>query len=234
MNWPPVLIIGALAAELATLRLLGDRVQGQLLGLTQKGQLWKLLYVLLAPGVILHEAAHAVAAILSGASIAKISLFHPRQTDEGVILGYVLPRYRPRVPGGQLFLALAPLFLPPLALYLLATQLWSVPWSDPETIFSAAAGSMINPTTWLWLFLFASMALSNFPSNQDFRSLGTGSRFITLPLLALLPMIVAVYAPNLAMGATGLYLILASFLAPSCVICLLLALAMGLARRPIY
>ena len=232
MSASPILVVVALVAELAALRLLGERVQGQLLLLAERGRVRKLfLYALLAPGVALHEAAHATAAVVSGAGVAEISLFHPRRSEEGIVLGYVQPKWQPRVPGGALFLALAPLLLPPLFLYLLATYTLGATWASPGAVFATVGGSLSSPTAWLWLFLFASMSLSNFPSNQDFRSLSVINRWIILPALGLAPLVAALTDPGLAAYVLRPYLILASFLAPSALICLVLAAGIWLLRE---
>lgn len=219
--------------ELALLGHLGDRVQGRLLATVRSSFLGKLLvYPLLAPGVALHEIGHALAALAAGAGIRKMSLFWPHQSPDGrVTLGYVLPRYQPRFPGGQALIALAPLLLPPLLLYALAPALVPVDgFTSPVDIFRAVGANLAQPSVWLWLYLFASMTLSNFPSDEDFASLG----FSRLPLVGLalgLPLIVAVLVPDWLAGVMGLYFAVAVFLLPSLLVALAVALVLELGRR---
>lgn len=214
----PAGIIGllvALAAELWFLRLIGDQVQGRMLFATQSSTKSKvLLYPLMAPGVALHELGHAVAALCCGARVRKIVLFHPQRTDDGgYVLGYV-SHDEPRTLIGRTFVALAPLVLPPLFLYLLAAAI--VPGVhglvSPFTVF---ADAFTHPTllTVLWLLLFAAMTLSNFPSDHDFQSLGYGLYIVAA--VSLLPALIALADHKDAAAAISPYTILATFLAPS-------------------
>lgn len=219
--------------ELVVLGYLGDRVQGRLLAAVRSSFFGKLLvYPLLAPGVALHEIGHALAALVAGAGIRKMSLFWPRSGPDGrVTLGYVLPRYQPRFPGGQALIALAPLLLPPLLLYALAPALVPVDgFVSPIDIFQAAGSNLARPSVWLWLYLFSSMTLSNFPSDEDFASLG----FSRLPLVGLalsLPLLVAVLVPDWLVGVMSVYFAVALFLLPSLLVALAVAVALELGRR---
>jgi hypothetical protein len=207
-------------------------VQGRLLYESSRGRWGKLvIYPLIAPGVVLHELGHAFAAIVSGAGIARMSLFHPRQLKDGsAVLGYVQQRYEPRLPGGQILIATAPLLLPPLALYALALPLLHASSLSPEQVFSALGSHLASWGALLWIFLFASMTLSNFPSDQDFRTLGL-LRWPLLVAALLAPMVAALSSPALAQDVSSLYWALGAFLAPSLAVCLLAALLTGQLRE---
>lgn len=229
-----IFIVGLLAGELASLRLFGDLVQGYLMMLSQRGRFNKfLIYSTVAPGVILHELAHASVAVLSGAGLSKVSLFHPQFGENGVTLGYVQPRYQPRLPGGKIFLSLAPLALPPLVLYLLATLLLPnlALWATPQATFSSAFSHLSSLGSLVWLFLFISMSLANFPSNEDFLILSRFERWLVLPLLAFLPLLCSIFSKSLADQALTPYLFFVIFLAPSALICVSLALILRLVGR---
>jgi hypothetical protein len=223
------------ALELITLRHLGDRVQGRLLWWIESGRAPKLfVYPLMAPGVALHELGHAVASIVSGAGLRKVVLFWPRRQDDGrFTLGYVQPRYVPRLPGGGILISCAPLVFPPLALYGLAVLL--VPGlhglEAPQHVFAAAGSHLTTPSVLLWLFLFCSMVLSNFPSDVDFQVLGRGGQLGLLLLIAG-PFVLAAASPAAGPSALGPELLLALFLAPSLAVAAVVALLFeGGARR---
>jgi len=234
MSTAGALLFSALfLVELLALGRLGDRAQERLLARVHARPLAKLLvYPLLAPGVALHEIGHALAALGAGAGIRKMSLFWPHASADGrVTLGYVLPRYRPRFPGGQALIAFAPLLLPPLLLYALAPAL--VPGLEglaaPQDIFAVAARNLAVMSVWIWLYLFASMALANFPSDEDFASLGLGR----LPLLGLilgLPVIVAAFASEWLETVLSVYVGVAVFLLPSLLVAALATALLELAH----
>jgi hypothetical protein len=119
-----IAVAALLLAELTTLRALGDRVTGQILGAVERGGGRKLvLYPLLAPGVALHELGHAVAALAIGSRVRKIVLFKPTRSAEGAwTLGYV-EHDQPGTLVGRAFVSFAPLLLPPFFLYALAPLL---------------------------------------------------------------------------------------------------------------
>jgi hypothetical protein len=219
--------------ELVALRYLGDLVTGALLGAVEREPGLKLIvYPLIAPGVALHEAGHLLAALATGAGVVRFSLFNPRRTEGGrVILGYVQQRYVPRLPGGQALIALAPLLAPPLILYGLAPLIWDLHGlASPQQIFTALSAHLANPWTWAWLWLFVSMTLSNFPSDEDFRTLGP----LWIPFVAVLlalPVLATLVAPGVAPGIAHLYLTLAVFLAPSLVVCGVLSATFLILRR---
>lgn len=223
-----LLVLGIFVAELYLLRGLGDRVSGRLLSGVVAGPVGRklLIYPLIAPGVILHELGHALAAIVSGAGIRRFVPFWPTLSEDGgVLLGYVQPRWVPRLPGGQALIAFAPLLLPPLGLYVLAPLLIEGldAFAAPQAVFAALWHDLSAAGALLWGFLFASMCLSNFPSDQDFRSLGS-SRYPFLALLLGTPLAVAVLAPDSLETVLSPYKALALFLAPSVAVCLFAAL----------
>lgn len=216
----PLSVIGLLVLlilELLALRALGDRVTGRILGAVSQAGPGKrlMLYVVLAPGVALHELAHAFAALVTGSGLAKVVLFKPERADNGVIrLGYVQPRYQPKTFVGEAFISFAPLLLPPLSVYLAAPPfIHGIAFGAmPQVVFEAAFKEIWNPLHFVWLFLFFSMTLSSFPSDTDFRVLG----WKLLPVAALLLAPFAIYLVD--GGASNLllpYFVVFLFLLPS-------------------
>ncbi len=115
---------------------------------------WRpLSYPLLLPGTVLHELAHAAAALALGLGVEEIVLFRPTPRPDGsVTLGWVRPRRSSRVRGA--IMAAAPILLVPpvlLAVALLAAAL-------PGTQRGASIG--------LWV-LVGLGSLGAFPSRGD-------------------------------------------------------------------
>lgn len=218
-----------LVVELIALRQLGDRVTGRILGSVSKASLPKrlALYILLAPGVVLHELAHALASIACGCGIAKFVPFKPERQEGGVVrLGYVQPRYQARSIVGEAAISLAPLLLPPLTLYLLAPLLVRgvSGFQLPQNVFRFAAENLWYPPTLIWLFLFVSMTLSSFPSDTDFRVLGW--KLLPLGVILLCPFAVAL----IDRGASQVlipYLVIFVFLLPSLIVAFLVSYLFG-------
>jgi hypothetical protein len=222
-------LLGLLVAELYLLRHLGDRVTGRILGLLSRVSFHKrvLFYILLAPGVALHELAHAIASLIAGCGIKKMVLFKPERQEGGIVrLGYVQPRYQARSIIGEASISLAPLLLPPLLLYVMAiVMVRGVHGLEmPQKVFAAALESLWYPPTLIWLFLFVSMTLSSFPSDTDFKILGW--KLAPLAAFLLLPFPVAIANK----GSANLlvpYLAVFVFLLPSLIVAFLVAYAFG-------
>jgi hypothetical protein len=211
-----VLFLAAFAVELYALRAFGDRATCAMLDYAGRGSIRKLVfYPLIAPGVAVHELAHAVTCVAVGARLGKIVLFHPQtQPDGSRLLGYV-QHSRARIPFGNLLVALAPIILPPIALYALAPLLVpDAPFAlNPALLGHALLASPFALGTLLWAGLALTISLSAFPSDADFRGIGlTG---IPAAVLALIPIAIALRTPERASQLLAPYLFLALLLLPS-------------------
>lgn len=136
------------------------------------------LYVLIAPGIILHELSHVIACLLCGVRPAEVVWFAPlqRRESEG-LLGYVL--YPETGVKRQTIIAAAPLWLLPLLLlgwsYLM---LGADVLSDPlAAALSASPAALV-----LWGLVTLSAGQAAFPSTEDHIPLEGG---FVLGLLAL-------------------------------------------------
>jgi len=145
------------------------------------------------PGVVLHECAHIVGCLVTGARMHKIVLF----SKDGGSVTYA----RPKLPFiGDVIIGTAPLFLLPLALAFV-TWIFGVYLGCIFPAFPAAltsAGSLLDFTRaifstfsdnlvtrfngWflLYLFLTTSLVLSTAPSTQDMKNAATGSILLVL------------------------------------------------------
>jgi hypothetical protein len=102
---------------------------------------WRpLSYPFLLPGTVLHELAHAAAALVLGLGIQEVVLFRPTATTDGSVeLGWVTPRRS--ALGRSAVMAIAPLLLvPPMlgALALLAAALPTAWWGASVALWIVA------------------------------------------------------------------------------------------------
>jgi hypothetical protein len=140
------------------------------------------------PGTVLHECAHIIGCLLTGARIGKVILF----SKEGGSVTYS----RPLIPYiGDVFISTAPLFLLPLALYFVTWVFGSwfgctfpafpVTLVSPgffqelsRAIFSTFSENLVtrfNGWFILYLYLTLSLVLSAAPSSQDMKNAAAGS-----------------------------------------------------------
>jgi len=136
-------------------------------------------YLLVLPGVILHESAHHLACLLTGTKVLRFVPFLPQRSASGrVILGYV--RHERRSFPIRAIIGLAPILLNPLRILLVTALLTPLSFAevvDPrfeaigEGIFASGflAGSPLVAA--LWAYLSWSFALGSVPSWEDLSSL---------------------------------------------------------------
>ena len=136
-------------------------------------------YLLVFPGVVLHECAHFLACLLTGTRVARFAPFSPGRTNDGrLVLGYVRHERR-TFPVGAI-IGLAPVLLNPLGLLVVTA------WLTPITLREVANPSVgivvdgiftsrfLTDTPLLaaiWAYLSLSLALGSVPSREDLSSL---------------------------------------------------------------
>ncbi len=136
-------------------------------------------YLLVFPGVFLHESAHFLACLLTGTRVLRFAPFSPRASADGrLMLGYVRHERR-AFPIGAI-IGLAPILLNPLGLLLVTALL------TPLTLQEVAnpslgvvkegilASGFITATPLLaaaWAYVSLSFALGSVPSREDLSSL---------------------------------------------------------------
>jgi hypothetical protein len=135
-------------------------------------------FLLVFPGVVLHESAHYLACLLTGTKVSRFAAFSPRRSADGrLVLGYVRHERRPFPIGAVI--GLAPILLNPLGVLLVTALLTPLTLSeaaDPSlaTLKNGLAGDFSSQTPLLaafWAYLSLSFALGSVPSREDLASL---------------------------------------------------------------
>lgn len=125
-----------------------------------------------APGVIVHEFSHALAALLTFHKIEKISLFDPNG-------GYVIHQ-KTREPLSQVIISFAPIIGISLCFFLITyflqpSWLQHLDHINLHTILENLSHTSFHRwQTWLHLYLSVSFATCLAPSRQDFKVAFTG------------------------------------------------------------
>jgi hypothetical protein len=135
-------------------------------------------YLVVFPGVVLHEGAHYLACLLTGTRVVRFAPFSPRRLADGrLMLGYV--RHEDRPFPIRAIIGLAPLLINPLGLLLVTALL--TPMTLREVVsprFGTFAEDVLasgflagNPLlAAVWAYLALSFALGSVPSREDLAS----------------------------------------------------------------
>lgn len=152
------------------------------------------LYLIIRlPGVVLHECAHIIGCLVTGARVHHVVLF----AKDGGSVTYA----RPKIPFiGDVIISTAPLFLLPLALsfitWIFGVYLGCVFPAYPaaltsandlfdltRAIFSTFSNNLVtrfNGWFLLYLYLTTSLVLSTAPSQQDMKNAAVGSGLLLI------------------------------------------------------
>ena len=200
-------VLGAplvLAVELLVLYAAGSYAMGRLMGFAgSEGVVGRLaFYLLLFPGVVLHEGAHYLACLLTGTKVVRFAPFSPqRATDSRLVLGYV--RHERRAFPIRAIIGLAPVILNPLGLLFttaLLTPLTFRQVADPSVgivvkgIFASGFPTGAPLQAAVWAYLSLSFALGSVPSREDLSG---------LPLLLAVLGVGILIVGSLRMGTEG-------------------------------
>lgn len=171
-----------LALELITLYAAGSYAMGRLAGLSGSlggGIGMGIFYLLIFPGVVLHESAHYLACRITGTKVLRFAPFAPRRSGDGrLMLGYVRHERR-AFPVGAL-IGLAPILLNPLGILLVSALLTPLTFQEAANPsfgilreeISASGFLANNPLlAAVWAYLSLSFALGSVPSREDLSSL---------------------------------------------------------------
>lgn len=131
------------------------------------------VWLLLAPGVTLHETAHAVICLALGGRVEKFVPFSPKVQGADVQLGYVSAGGWRGGPLGGAMVGLAPLWMVPLLTVGLAVLMIDGfdAGSGPAGLADALSAGATNPLTWAWCYLALSASVGLLPSPTDHRDL---------------------------------------------------------------
>lgn len=176
-----------LALQLGALYVLGSYATSRLAGLgASRGIAGSLLfYLLVMPGVVVHESAHYLACRLTGTPVGRFVPFAPRTDKSGrTVLGYV--EHAPRNPVVAAIIGLAPVVVNPLLLVLLTSLMTPLAagadvganqlpltavgtpglvsglWEQVKVFAGDSPGVFA-----LWSYLAVSLALGSCPSRED-------------------------------------------------------------------
>jgi hypothetical protein len=171
------------AIELVVLYAAGSYAMGRLMGISGFGGGSVLgrvaFYLLVFPGVVLHECAHYLACLLTGTRVARFAPFSPGRTNDGrLVLGYVRHERR-AFPVGAI-IGLAPVLLNPLGLLVVTAVLTPITLQEVANpsveivVDGIFASRFLTDTPLLaafWAYLSLSLALGSVPSREDLSSL---------------------------------------------------------------
>lgn len=120
-------------------------------------------YLLAMPGTVLHELSHFVACKVLGVATGEVSLFRPRQTEDGgFTLGFVMHAQSDPLRGA--LVAIAPLLLvPPLLVGVTVLLLGGGAVGDLPAVIGSAAPWQVT----LWAYVSLSAGQGAFPSAGD-------------------------------------------------------------------
>jgi hypothetical protein len=168
--------------ELVVLYAAGSYAMGRLIGISGFGGtgLGRMaFYLLIFPGVVLHESAHYLVCLLTGTKVLRFAPFSPRRSLDGqLVLGYIRHERR-GFPIGAL-IGLAPILLNPLGLLLVTALLTPLTFAQVANPRLATIGESILSSGYLtdtpllaaiWAYLTLSFALGSVPSRKDLASL---------------------------------------------------------------
>ena len=136
-------------------------------------------YLLVFPGVVLHEGAHYLACLLTGTKVSRFAPFSPRRSNGGrLVLGYVRHERR-ALPIGAI-IGLAPILLNPLGLLFVTALLTPLTFEEvanpsvrvvAEGILTSGFLTRTPLLAAIWAYLSLSLALGSVPSREDLSSL---------------------------------------------------------------
>jgi len=173
------------AIELTILYAAGYYAMGRLMRISGFGGGGSVLgrmafYLLVFPGVVLHEGAHYLTCLLTGTRVSRFAPFSPGRRSNGgrLMLGYVRHERR-AFPIGAI-IGLAPILLNPLGLLFvtaLLTPLTLQEVASPavrvvvEEIFASGFLTRAPLLAAIWVYLSLSFALGSVPSRADLSTL---------------------------------------------------------------
>jgi len=172
----PVLI---LALELVVLYGCGSYAMSRMITWGFGGNIGRAgFYLLVAPGVALHETAHYLACLLTGTRVGRFVPFSPSLSQDGRLrLGYV--KHERRSAPITALIGLAPLVLNPIGILVVTTLLTPLTLteavgSEPEVfgerIFLSGFLTGSPGVAAAWAYLAFSFALGSVPSREDLSS----------------------------------------------------------------
>src|SRR5215217_5952580 len=172
------------AIELTVLYAAGSNMMSHLMGISGFGGSGSVMgrmvfYLLVFPGVVLHEGTHYLACLLTGTKVSRFAPFSPGRSNDGrLVLGYIRHERR-AFPVGAV-IGLAPILLNPLGLLFVTALLTPLTLQEVahpsvevvvEEIFASGFLTRAPLLVAIWVYLSLSFALGSVPSREDFSGL---------------------------------------------------------------
>ena len=172
------------AIELAVLYVAGSNMMSHLMGISgfdgNGSVLGRIVfYLLVFPGVVLHEGSHFLACLLTRTKVSRFAPFSPGRSNDGrFVLGYVRHERR-AFPVGAI-IGLAPILLNPLGLLFVTALLTPLTLQEVahpsievmgKEIFARGFLTDTPLLATIWVYLSLSFALGSVPSREDLSSL---------------------------------------------------------------
>jgi hypothetical protein len=172
------------AIELVVLCAAGSNMMSHLVRISGFGASGSVLgrvgfYLVVFPGVVLHEGTHYLACLLTGTKVSRFAPFSPGRANDGrLVLGYVRHERR-SFPIGAL-IGLAPILLNPLGLLSVTALLTPLTFQEVanpsigvvvEGIFASGFLTDTPLLATIWACLTLSFALGSVPSREDLSSM---------------------------------------------------------------
>ena len=189
MNLTPFLWLAmTLGLLLLVERWIHRHLQGVMLLLTGTPEVALMLYALpLFPGILLHEMSHAVAAILLGVRVGKMSL-RPKLADRRIQLGFVPVEETDAVRSS--LIGLAPLLVGSAAILLIGYgvfDLGSLGDAIAQGDWSGGLGNLVGmlnaPDVWFWAYTLFAIGNTMLPSQADRQSWAPIVLFLVLLIM---------------------------------------------------
>jgi hypothetical protein len=171
-----------LAVELALLYAAGSNMMSHLVrisgfGGSVMGRM--VFYLLVFPGVVLHEGTHYLACLVTRTKVSRFAPFSPGRSNDGrLVLGYV--RHERRAFPIEALIGLAPILLNPLGLLSVTALLTPLTFQEVanpsigvvvEGIFASGFLTDTPLLATIWAYLTLSFALGSVPSREDLSSM---------------------------------------------------------------
>jgi len=169
--------------ELAILYAAGSFAMGRLMVISGLGGGFApgriAFFLLVFPGVVLHESAHYLACLLTGTKVSRFAAFSPRRSADGrLVLGFVRHERRAFPIGAAI--GLSPVLLNPLGTLLVTALLTPLNLSEAaDPSLAALENGLVSSGFFVespllgavWAYLSLSFALGSVPSREDLSGL---------------------------------------------------------------
>jgi hypothetical protein len=238
MNWAPFLWLAATLGLLLLIeRWIHRHLQGVMLLLTIDPEMAMVLYALpLLPGIILHEASHAVMAILLGARIGRISI-RPKLVGQRIQLGFVPVEETDAMRAS--LIGLAPLLVGSGVILLIGYAAFGIDTlgsalvaGDWVKVVNGLVGMLEASDAWIWAYVIFAVGNTMLPSRADRQAWLPVILFLVLALALIW---IAGFGPTVVANLSEPLVVALYWLAMICTLTLIVdapfALAIALAER---